>query len=93
MVNLSDPGDSVMVAKVRGGHNCWLADDNACGDIVQSYIENWAGDAFGGAGKEVELIAPVVLQPPGSSRNLPIDAPAEFTAVHDLLTQYCAHCR
>jgi len=92
VVNLSDPADSVMVAKVRGGHNCWLADDNACGDIVQSYIENWAGDAFGGAGKEVELIAPAVLQSPGSSKNLPLDAPAEFTAVHDLLTQYCAQC-
>ncbi|MEJ2087082.1 MAG: LamG domain-containing protein [Gammaproteobacteria bacterium] len=92
VVNLADPGDSTMVAKVRGGHNCWLADANACADIIQSYIENWAGDAFGGAGKEVELVAPAVLAPPGDSRNLPADPPAEFGAVHDLLTLYCSQC-
>ncbi len=92
IVNLADPGDSVMVVKVRGGHNCWLADDNACADIIQSYIENWAGDAFGGAGKEVELVAPAVLQAPGDSRNFPATPPAEFSAVHDLLETYCAQC-
>lgn len=92
VVNLADPGDSVMVAKVRGGHNCWLADDNACGDIIQSYIENWAGDAFGGAGKEIELVAPAVLQAPGDSRNFPATPPAEFADLHGLLTTYCAQC-
>jgi hypothetical protein len=92
IVNLADPGDSVIVAKVRGGHNCWLADDNACGDIVQSYVENWAGDAFGGAGTEIELVSPAVLQAPGDSRNFPADPPAEFAGVHTLLTDYCAQC-
>ena len=92
VVDLSDPGDSVMVSKVRGGHNCWLADDNACADIIQSYIENWAGDAFGGAGKEIELVAPAVLQAPGDSRNFPADPPAEFATLHGLLTTYCAQC-
>ncbi|MGE0624889.1 MAG: LamG domain-containing protein [Pseudomonadales bacterium] len=92
VVNLADPGDSVMVAKVRGGHNCWLADDNACADIIQSYIENWAGDSMGGAGKEIELVAPAVLQPPGSSHNMPADPPMEFDELHTLLTTYCAQC-
>ncbi len=92
IANLADPGDSVIVSKVRGGHNCWLADANACGDIIQSYIENWAGDAFGGAGKEIELVAPAVLQMPGDSRNMPVDAPAEFAQLHNLLTLYCAQC-
>ncbi len=92
VVNLADPGDSIMVNKVRGGHNCWLADDNACADIIQSYIENWAGDTLGGAGKEIELVAPPVLQPPGDSRNLPADPPAEFAELHDLLTLYCSQC-
>ncbi len=45
VVNLTDPALSIMVSKVRGGHNCWLSDNNACGDIIQSYIENWAGDS------------------------------------------------
>ncbi|MEZ5550579.1 MAG: LamG domain-containing protein [Pseudomonadales bacterium] len=92
VVNLADPGQSIMVSKVRGGHNCWLNDDNACGDIIQSYIENWAGATLGGAGKQVELIAPAVLRAPGSSRNFPDVPPAEFAQVHDLLTQYCAGC-
>ena len=33
VVDLSDPGASLMVANVRGGHNCWLASDDACGYI------------------------------------------------------------
>ena len=35
VVDLSDPGNSIIVNKVRGGHNCWLSDDNACGDIIE----------------------------------------------------------
>lgn len=92
VVDLSDPAQSIMVSKVRGGHNCWLTDNNACGDIIQSYIENWAGNSLGGAGKQVELIAPAVLRAPGSSKNFPALAPLEFNAVHNLLTTYCAGC-
>lgn len=91
VVDLTDPGMSVMVTKVRGGHNCWLASDDACGDIIQSYIENWAGDALGGVAKEVELIAPPQYTP-GSSKNFP-DDPSEFAAtVYPLLTSFCADC-
>ena len=50
VVNLADPANSRMVLKVRGGHNCWLTSNDACGDIIQSYIEAWAGGALGGAG-------------------------------------------
>jgi hypothetical protein len=92
IVTLSDPGDSLMVTKVRGGHNCWLADANACADIIESYIENWAGDAFGGEGKEIELVAPAVLAPPGDSRNFPLDPPPAFDELHGLLMQYCDQC-
>ena len=38
LVNLSSPGDSRLVTKVEGGHNCWLASDSACGDIIEAYI-------------------------------------------------------
>ena len=70
LVNLNDPAQSLMVNKVRGGHNCWLSDDNACGDIIESYIENWAGDSLGGSGKTVQLIAPPI-QDAGESKNFP----------------------
>ena len=60
VVNLADPGASRLVTNVRGGHNCWLDNDDACANIIESYIENWAGDAFGGASKDVELEAPLL---------------------------------
>ena len=91
VVNLTDPPLSIMVAKVRGGHNCWLAEDNACGDIIQSYIENWAGDSLGGAGKQVELLAPP-LQMPGTSKNFPDDSALFAANVYPLLTLYCSGC-
>ena len=91
IVDLTDPGNSLIVNKVRGGHNCWLADDNACGDIIESYIQNWAGDTLGGAGKEVQLEAPPI-QDPGSSKNFPADSGLFSTTVYPLLTTYCASC-
>jgi len=91
VVDLTDPGASIMVNKVRGGHHCWLTSDQACGDIIQSFIENWAGDALGGVAKEVELVAPPESQP-GSSKNFPND-PTDFEAtVYPLLTSFCADC-
>ncbi|MCP5180082.1 MAG: LamG domain-containing protein [Pseudomonadales bacterium] len=91
VVNLADPGQSLMVTKVRGGHNCWLADDNACGDILETYIAAWAGDSLGAPAKTVQLTPPP-LSDPGDSRNFPADS-AQFAAtVYPLLTQFCAGC-
>lgn len=91
IVVLDDPGASLMVTNVRGGHNCWLESDDACGDIIESYIENWAGDALGTASKEVELEAPP-LQDPGASRNFPVDSGLFETTVYPLLRAYCVDC-
>ncbi|MCZ6710952.1 MAG: LamG domain-containing protein [Gammaproteobacteria bacterium] len=91
VVVLADPAMSIMVAKVRGGHNCWLSDDNACGDIIETYVENWAGATLGGAAKTVQLVAPV-LQAPGQSKNFPDDPSLFSTTVYPLLTQYCSNC-
>ncbi len=91
VVNLADPGSSIMVSKVRGGHNCWLSSDDACGDIIQSYLENWAGESLGGSGKTVQLEAPPI-QDPGTSKNFPADTALFAAEVYPLLTQYCAGC-
>jgi hypothetical protein len=91
VVDLSDPGSSIVVNKVRGGHNCWLTSNDACGDIIQSYIEAWASGAFGGTGKEIQLTAPP-LQDPGSSKNFPDDSSLFAANVHPLLLQYCVGC-
>ncbi len=91
IVDLADPGNSLMVQKVRGGHNCWLASDDACGDIIESYISNWAGSALGSQGREIELEAPPLLDP-GSSKNFPADSTLFSTTVYPLLNTYCAGC-
>jgi hypothetical protein len=90
VVDLDDPPSSTMVAKVRGGHNCWLADANACGDIVEGWIAAWAGNAAGTA-SEVRLVAPA-LADPGAGKAFP-ESPGEFAAtVYPLLTEYCSGC-
>lgn len=91
LVDLNDPAQSLMVNKVRGGHNCWLSDDNACGDIIESYIENWAGDSLGGSGKTVQLTAPPI-QDPGESKNFPESTGLFAGSVYPLLTAYCSNC-
>ena len=91
LVDLNDPGQSRLVTKVAGGHNCWLNSDDACGNILESYIENWAGASLGGGGKEIDLTAPAIKDP-GASKNFPDDT-ADFAAtVYPLLTAYCAEC-
>lgn len=91
IVDLAAPADSLIVQKVRSGHNCWLSDDNACGDIVQSYIENWAGDALGGTGQQIVLEAPP-LRAPGDSKNFPADTSLFASTVYPLLDAYCSGC-
>src|SRR5450432_4377155 len=58
VVNLQQPSASMIVTKVSGGHNCWLADPNACGEILTTWISNWAGASVGGTGTQVQLVAP-----------------------------------
>ncbi|HEY2634210.1 MAG TPA: LamG domain-containing protein [Steroidobacteraceae bacterium] len=90
VVNLQQPSTSLIVTKVSGGHNCWLADPNACGEILTTWITNWAGSAVG-TGTQVQLQAPPV-QSVGNSKNFPA-SPADFQAyVYPLLTQYCSKC-
>ncbi len=92
VVNLADPANSRMVLKVRAGHNCWLTSNDACGDIIQSYIEAWAGGALGGVGKTIQFTAPP-LRDPGSSKNFPSDSALFEQFVYTpYLSQYCVGC-
>ncbi len=91
VVNLQSPSTSRMVIKVSGGHNCWLADPNACGQILTTWISNWAGATLGGTGTQVQLVAPPP-QTVGSSKNFPAST-ADFNAtVYPVLRQYCSKC-
>lgn len=90
IVNLSDPGQSRMVTKVAGGHNCWLASTSACVDILTTYIANWAGGSEGSA-KVIELRAPTEREP-GSTRTFPASSTDFQATVYPLLTNFCADC-
>jgi len=90
VVNLGQPSSSRIVVKVSGGHNCWLADPSACGQILTTWISNWAGAAGAGT-SQVQLVAPPV-QSVGQSKNFPASS-ADFQAtVYPLLSQYCSKC-
>jgi hypothetical protein len=90
IVNLVSPRDSRMVQKVTGGHNCWLASNDACADILTTWISAWAGATAGGV-QGVALKAPVIKDP-GASKSFPV-SPALFAAtVHPVLEQYCTRC-
>ncbi len=92
VVNLSQPSTSLIVTKVSGGHNCWLADPAACGEILTTWITNWAGSSVGGTGTQVQLQAPPV-QTVGASKNFPADVTDfETTLYTPLLKQYCSGC-
>jgi hypothetical protein len=92
LVNLQQPSTSLIVSKVSGGHNCWLADPSACGQILTTWITNWAGaSGAGGTGTQIQLVAPPV-QTVGQSKNFPA-ATTDFQAtVYPLLTTYCSKC-
>jgi hypothetical protein len=89
---LASPADSLMVTKVGGGHNCWLASNAACADILTTWITNWAGSAATGGSRTIEL-EPPVLRAPGTSKNFPNDGGLLFsTTVYPLLRDNCAEC-
>ncbi len=95
VVNLEIPSASRMVTKVAEGHNCWQGNDAgavaACANIVEGYVANWANAALGGAAKVIQLTPPPIKNA-GASKNLPAAAPAQFTAIHNLLATHCASC-
>jgi hypothetical protein len=92
VVTLSVPQDSTMVGKVGAGHNCWLASNAACGDILTTWITNWAGSTASTAARKIEL-EPPVLRDPGQSKNFPADQGLLFsTTVYPVLEQHCSEC-
>jgi hypothetical protein len=92
VVTLASPSDSDMVVKVDGGHNCWLSSAAACGDILTTWITNWAGSTASTAARKIEL-EPPVLRDPGQSKNFPADQGTLFgTTVYPVLEANCAEC-
>jgi hypothetical protein len=92
VVNLAQPSTSLIVTKVSGGHNCWLADPNACGQILTTWISNWAGATGAASATQVQLVAPPI-QTVGQSLNFPADLGADYQqTVYTLTSKYCVRC-
>jgi hypothetical protein len=94
VVDQAQPSLSRIVEKVSAppvGHNCWVADPGVCGTILTTWIENWVGEASGGA-REIVLQAPM-SQDPADSKNFPILPDTFETLIHEpILARYCQDC-
>jgi hypothetical protein len=91
VVNLAQPSTSLIVTKVSGGHNCWLADPKACGQILTTWISNWAGATGAASATQVQLVAPPI-QSVGQSLNFPASYSDYQQTVYTLTSQYCVRC-
>ena len=93
VADLAVPSNSRLVSKVGSGHNCWLGDDNACSDIMTTWIEGWAGATSGGGGRQIVLTPPTSVDP-GDSKNFANATPENFRDLvyTPYLEQYCAGC-
>jgi hypothetical protein len=95
LVNLTDPSKSILVQKVGGGHNCWVADPSACAATMLVWIQNWVG-AGSASTSSVKLVAPPV-QAAGGGKQFPADPTAGGNSsfaqtVWPILTQFCSGC-
>src|ERR1700730_17767997 len=97
VVNLAQPSTSLIVTKVSGGHNCWLADPTASGQILTTWISNWAGATGAASATQVQLQAPPV-QSVGQSLNYPSSYADYQNTVYNNITplggvdKYCVRC-
>jgi len=91
VVNLSSPSTSLIVTKVSGGHNCWLADPTACGQILTTWISNWAGATGATSATQVQLQAPPI-QTVGQSLVFPSDYTEYQNTIYTLTSHYCVRC-
>lgn len=94
VVNLAQPATSEMVVKVSGGHNCWLADPSACGQILTTWITNWANATGATSATQVQLVAPPV-ESAGQSLNFSSTSAAQTAyqqTIYTLTSVYCSKC-
>src|SRR5208283_4878679 len=94
VVNLAQPSNSLMVTKVSGGHNCWLADNSACGQILTTWITNWANATGAASATTVALVAPP-NESVGQSLNFPTVTAAQAayqSTIYTYTSVYCSKC-
>jgi cytochrome c553 len=94
LVNLTNPSQSMLVQKVGGGHNCWVADPSACAATMLVWIQNWIG-AGSSSTSQIQLVAPPV-QAAGGGKQFPVSAtagnPSYANTIYPLVVQFCSGC-
>jgi hypothetical protein len=79
----------LLITKVAGGHNCWLASTQACTDIMETWFSGWLN--VDDSATEIILEAPPV-KTVGANKNFPESPDLFATNVHPLLELYCSEC-
>src|SRR5581483_9834360 len=88
LINATNPSQSTMVLKVGSGHNCWVADPNACAQTLLTWINNWLGGGSASA-TSITLVAPP-SHTVGGSKSFPADSAGFQTYLwQPILTVYC----
>ncbi len=91
LINATNPSQSTMVLKVGSGHNCWVADPNACAQTLLTWINNWLGGGAASA-TSITLVAPP-SHSVGGSKSFPADSTGFQTYLwQPILTVYCSNC-
>ncbi|MDQ1303779.1 MAG: hypothetical protein QG595_1762, partial [Pseudomonadota bacterium] len=84
LINSNDPGNSPIVQKMAGGHNCWLGSNQgavqACATTMQAWVEAWLDGTGTGGTRQIQLVAPPDNEV-GQSRNFPADSAGYATNV------------
>jgi hypothetical protein len=99
LINTTNPAQSLLVERMRAGHNCWLASNDDCAAAMTRYIENMVGSTpTSGGGNSITLLAPTnPNKVPGGSKAFPATAtsgsPTFEAAVYTpVLRPYCMSC-
>ncbi|MGH8257094.1 MAG: LamG domain-containing protein [Steroidobacteraceae bacterium] len=92
VANLSEPSNSTLVDQMNAGHNCWLSSNQACADIMTTWITNWAGGSSGSsAGTQIQLTAPPEVTV-GATKVFPADPTLFSSTVYPVVKDWCSRC-
>lgn len=89
LVDKSNPLNSLLISKVAGGHNCWLASPTACVDIMETWLSDWLN--ISSSANEITLIAPPV-KTVGANKNFPASSNLFAQSVYPLFENHCSEC-
>jgi mono/diheme cytochrome c family protein len=89
LVNKDSPQESLLITKVAGGHNCWLASNQACADIMETWVGGWLSNTQ--SANEVVLEAPP-RKTVGANKNFPESPDLFASTVHPIMQTYCSEC-